>query len=275
MTILPAPSRAVPPPRLAALLVARLDSARLPGKALLDAGGRPLIAWALERLRRCPAFGDHHPIVLATTARPVDDPLADWARSAEIGLWRDAGDPGDVAGRLVRAGEALGAAWVFRVNADSPLVDPGLLLEGVRTIEALHARGEGDRFDLVTNLEPRLDPYGVAVEGVRVAGLRSVLDSALTGCSSAREAREHATQLLYAPERGGRRKALGAPDRADLSRVRVTVDTPTDLSRFRAFLARSPGGSWLDRPAHALALDPAWGEPDAHPAPARAHAPAA
>ena len=59
---------------LAIIIAARLDSSRLPGKALLDISGRPALGLLLERLRQSES-GDH--IIVATTDRATDDPIAE------------------------------------------------------------------------------------------------------------------------------------------------------------------------------------------------------
>lgn len=63
---------------------ARLDSARLPGKALLDLQGRPLIHWTIDRLRRSRKLDD---VFLLTSDRIIDDPLVE-AVAGKVGVLR-------------------------------------------------------------------------------------------------------------------------------------------------------------------------------------------
>ena len=61
------------PEQTAVIVQARSGSSRLPRKVLADLGGRPLIVFLLERLRRCALV---EAIVLATTDQPADNELA-------------------------------------------------------------------------------------------------------------------------------------------------------------------------------------------------------
>lgn len=210
---------------IAAVIVARLDSARLPRKALADVGGMPLIGAVVERVRGS-GIG---PVMVATTARAIDDDLAAWGLAAGVLVYRDGGDVNDVAGRLRRSGEAAGCGWVARINGDSPFVDGGLLREAAGLI--------GGGAEYVTNLMPRTHPYGVAVEVCSVAALRRFEEAGLT----ARE-REHATLALRErlPRARVRRVGACAGGWAD---ERLTVDTAEDLDRVRA-IVKEAGPGW-------------------------------
>ena len=76
--------------KTAAIVQARTGSSRLPRKVLADLGGRPLIAFLLERLRRCDVV---EAIVLATTNQPDDDELVDLAESLGVNVIRGDVDP--------------------------------------------------------------------------------------------------------------------------------------------------------------------------------------
>ena len=82
------------------ILQARLASTRLPGKALAVLGGRTLLEHCIRRL----IDSGVDRIVLATTDRPEDDPLAEIARRCGVGTFRGASD--DVLGRFAAAADA-------------------------------------------------------------------------------------------------------------------------------------------------------------------------
>lgn len=217
------------PERPGAIILARMDSSRLPGKALADVSGVPLIGHVLRRVRAARCLGEA--VALATTARAVDAPLVSWARAEGVPVVAYAGPVNDVAARLMAAAGLVGYSWVFRVNADSPHVDPTLL------DEAANLAGPG--IDLVTNLRPRRFPYGVAVELLRTEALRQLIN-APGGLTPTEQ--EHATAALYARLPAGRIASVPGGDAAWPS-VRMTVDTPEDLARFRAFV-QSEGPRW-------------------------------
>ena len=225
-----------PMTRALAIVLVRMDSSRLPGKALAELDGRPLIEIVWERTR----LAGIGPVALATTNRAVDDPLADWAKRVGASVFRDSGPTDDVAGRLLRAADSLAPrlAWVARVNGDSPLTDPGLLRAGLR----LAAPG----IDYVTNLAPRTHPYGVSVELLRVDALREFVSAGLT----ARE-REHAT--LPFRERLPKTHVARLPAcPLGLADLRLTVDEPGDLERL-ARIVKDAGPEWTKKSyAHVL-----------------------
>ena len=59
--------------QVAVILQARTGSSRLPGKVLADLAGRPMLAFLVERLKRCAAVDR---CILATTELVEDDGLA-------------------------------------------------------------------------------------------------------------------------------------------------------------------------------------------------------
>src|SRR4051812_7803637 len=111
---------------IGAIILARLDSNRLPGKALRDIAGRPLVGYVVDLCRQVAGVDQ---VVLATSNRAVDEPLARFARSEGIACVR--GDTEDVAGRFLYAMESTGFAGALRVNGDSPLNRPALLARAV------------------------------------------------------------------------------------------------------------------------------------------------
>lgn len=205
------------------IVFARLDSRRLPGKALLDLAGKPLLARVLERLRLA---ADGRPVVVATSDRPTDDPIADLATREGAGLFRGACD--DVAGRALACAEALGFIRFVRVSGDSPFVDPALCRKMV-------ARAETGEVDLVTNLHPRGFPPGCSIEVITAAAMRRLCAVATTP-----EHREHVTAYVYEHPEEFRLLNI-APDHP-IEQIPLTVDTLADLDSARA-LFRAAGGA--------------------------------
>jgi spore coat polysaccharide biosynthesis protein SpsF len=207
-------------PRIGAIILARIDSQRLPGKALADVEGRPLLWYILERFAADPSM----PVVLATSDRSVDDPLVEAASKLELKVFRGSAD--DVAGRFAAAARANGLDAAFRVNGDSPFLDDSLLREARR----LYLTGDAD---LVTNLRPRTYPYGVSVELVRIAALEASLEEADA------DDREHVTRTLYRllpPDRIASIIDGSQPPDGPRTQIRLTIDDAADLAAFRAFV---------------------------------------
>jgi spore coat polysaccharide biosynthesis protein SpsF len=197
------------------IVLCRMDSRRLPGKTLREVRGRPLLWYVLARCRAFSALQDR--LVVATTDRPVDDPIAAFCEEHGYQCYRGATD--DVAGRLLAAAMWSGTDWFFRLNGDSPFVDPQLLAEAWRTSQT----GE---YDFVTNLAPRSFPYGVSVELVQT----EVYAAARPRMSDPRHL-EHPTLFLYENLHYFRYYNM-LLEGENLSGVRLTVDTEEDCLSF-------------------------------------------
>ena len=210
--------------RIVAVVQARLSSRRLPGKVLMPLAGRPMIGHLFEALRRAGALDG---IVLATSDRPDDDAVADFAREVGVDAFRGSLD--DVAGRMLAAAEAAGADALVRVNGDSPLLDPAL----VDRAAGLYRAGGAA---IVSNVRPRSFPKGQSVEVVSTAALRRA-----HGRMTEKDEREHVTPHLY--DRPDDYPLAGFQAERPRPDLQLSVDEPEDFARCAGILAR------LDRPA--------------------------
>jgi spore coat polysaccharide biosynthesis protein SpsF len=197
---------------VAVVLQARLDSSRLPGKALLPLGGRPIIYRVMEALARIPAD-------LYILASPEDcagdfTPLAE-----EAGFQFCPGPKEDVLGRYCLAIRRFSLGRVIRATGDNPFVFPAA---------AAAINGEalalGADYAAYSGL-----PYGAGVESVAAGALlRAERETAsLPGGPE----REHVCPYLYHhPElfllhRPLARRGWRGPS------LRITVDTREDYER--------------------------------------------
>lgn len=205
-------------PRIVAVVQARLGSARLRHKVLLDLGGRPVLDWVVGRARRATTLDQ---VVVATTTDRGDDPLVDHCRETGYPYVRGASD--DVLDRIVTAAASERADVVVRLAGHRPFVDPFVVDVLVRT----HL---GERRDYTTNSlpppHPLSYPVGLDVEVISM--------SALTEAWAARDGqrhREHVTPYLY--EQPGRFnvRIVDSPLRA--GEVRWELATAADLRALR------------------------------------------
>ncbi|WP_170958924.1 NTP transferase domain-containing protein [Magnetospirillum sp. 15-1] len=200
------------------LVFARLDSARLPGKALTDLGGRPLLGRVLDRLRL--AAGTR-PVIVATSDRPVDDPIAAFATADGAPVFR--GDCDDVAGRALAAARRFGLERFVRISGDSPFMDPALC----RLMVDLAETGDDD---VVTNVFPRGWPPGCSVEIIRTAAM----ERAVAAMTDAHD-HEHVTPYFY--RHADRFRICNVPPPEALPLVPLTLDTAGDLKVVRAMMS--------------------------------------
>jgi spore coat polysaccharide biosynthesis protein SpsF (cytidylyltransferase family) len=105
--------------KVTAIIQARMTSARLPGKVLMEVMGRPLLSYQIERLRFCKRIRD---IIIATTTNKEDDPIAELSHKEGLKLYRGSED--DVLDRYFQAAKEYEAEHIMRLTADCPLIDP-------------------------------------------------------------------------------------------------------------------------------------------------------
>jgi spore coat polysaccharide biosynthesis protein SpsF len=200
---------------------ARLGSTRLPGKVLMDLMGAPVLERCLSRLKRAASLDA---IVVATTTLDSDQPLADWCAAHGWACAR--GSEEDLLDRYYQAALAHQAEVVVRVTSDCPLMDPELVDQVVDEFMARQPR-----VDYASTRLPQYHyPRGLDTEVMTMAALATAWQE-----DSNPAWREHVTPYLYFhPERF---RLHGVMHPEDLSRFRLTVDTPEDLELLRLIYA--------------------------------------
>jgi spore coat polysaccharide biosynthesis protein SpsF (cytidylyltransferase family) len=203
--------------RAGIVLLARMASSRLPGKAMASIGSRVILGHCVARMI---ASGVGR-VVLATTTRPEDDVLAEIAR--RMGALVTRGDADDVLGRTAQAVNEFDLDPVVRATADNPAVDiqaPGRLLAALRELRADYVREEGL-------------PYGGGVEAMTAAALQYAAANATEAYD-----REHVTPFLRRRTDLFRSIAVPAPAPLHRPSLSLTVDTAEDLAWVRELFAR-------------------------------------
>jgi spore coat polysaccharide biosynthesis protein SpsF len=217
--------------RVVGIIQARMGSTRLPGKALAEVAGQPLLAIMIKRVQ---SAGSLDAVWVATTDNERDDPIADLALRRGAGVFR--GSEVDVLARYAGAAEAARAEVVVRLTSDCPLLDPAVIDRVV---------GELDGYELATNAPPvgRTYPDGMDVEVLTREALNRADREATVP-----EDREHVTRHLHS---GGFSVRAVHLDR-DLGDVRVTVDTADDFELVAWLLKTLPPGFTLDQVIRSL-----------------------
>jgi spore coat polysaccharide biosynthesis protein SpsF (cytidylyltransferase family) len=222
------------------IVFARLDSRRLPGKALAAVGRRPLLGHVLDRARRVQTAAR---LVLATTDRAEDAPLAAFAAREGVACFRGALD--DVAGRALACARAFGFTCFARICGDRPFFEPTL----VDRLLAMHAATGSD---LTTTQSSRPYPPGLTTEVISVRALERTCAE-----TSDPEDREHLTRHFYRHADRFRIERIEAPAGLDFAGIRLVVDNLDDLERARFIESRLPNPA-LAGLATLLELARAW-----------------
>lgn len=197
--------------KVLAIIQARMNSTRLPGKMLLPIiNGKGALELMLERVSQAKMLGK---VVVATTKSTSDDPLEELCKSIGYKFFRGSED--DVLDRYYQTALTFGSADVIvRLTGDCPLHDPVIIDDVVKCFL-------DSGVDYVSNTNPPTYPDGLDV-GVFSF---SVLEEAWQQARLKSE-REHVTPYIRNhPEEF---KILNVEYVEDLSGKRWTLDNRED-----------------------------------------------
>lgn len=200
--------------KIVAIIQARTGASRLPGKVLMDIGGKKTIELVWERVCKSQKVDE---IWLATTVNPVDDELYYFVVDKKIKCYRGSED--DVLDRYYQTALLANPDVVVRITGDCPLIDPSLIDEAVRAFLA------GD-YDYVSNTHPPTFPDGLDVEVFSFSVLKKTWVEAVL-----KSEREHVTSYIWKhPEKF---KLKNIENKKNYSQERWTLDTKEDLEFIR------------------------------------------
>lgn len=199
-----------------AIIFSRIDSMRLPGKAMLGIAGRPLLGRVLDRTRK---ISNVDKIIIATSERAVDDIIARFAKAEEVDCFR--GSLNDVALRAVEACKKYKIEAFARICGDRPFFDPEVITHLVGSYKELE-------LDLATTTGTKPLPPGLTGEVVRLSALNEVLPMLDL------YEKEHLTSYFYRNPERFKIKTLAPPRYAHHNdNLRLVVDDEQDLARAR------------------------------------------
>jgi len=102
-----------------AIVQARMNSSRLPGKVLMPLANKPVLVHIVERLSYCKLVGN---ILVATSHEDSDNPIAEYCNNNNINYYR--GSLNDVLDRYYQAAKNCNAESILRITGDCPAIDP-------------------------------------------------------------------------------------------------------------------------------------------------------
>jgi spore coat polysaccharide biosynthesis protein SpsF len=212
--------------RIAAFIVARQESTRLPGKALANANGKPVIQRLIEQVRLSKQIEE---VWLLTSTRHADEPLATLAH--ELGCLVYRGDPEDVLSRLGGAAAKTTCDYILEIGGDCPFVDSSLIESGLSQI------GAGN-YDLVSNalLAPFTSPVGYDFILVARTAIITASEQATTTVE-----RRQPFEYILRNSTAFRTKHFHGDE--NFSHLRWTLDYPEDLLFVQAIYERLDSAS--------------------------------
>ena len=200
------------------IIQARMASKRLPGKVLLQLGGRSVLSHVIER---CQAIPNVDQVCCAISESSSSDPVAKEAEHCAVTIFR--GSEEDVLDRYYRAAIRLDAKIIVRVTSDCPMIDPEIVAQVIDLL--IEENG-----DFATNNLPPSWPHGLDCEAFKFNWLKRAWKE-----SKEPDDREHVSPYI---RRHPEAKILnlegpGGP----LIDHRWTLDYPEDLDFARALFA--------------------------------------
>ena len=219
------------PPRVGAVIQARVASTRLPGKALLPLPLGSSVTLFERVLQRAQQTLTLDRVVVAVPDTAADEVLGELAERHGIATLR--GSETDVLSRFHSAAEQFDLDVIVRLTADNPALDAAYLDEAVRA----HLAAGAD-YTITTGL-----PLGMNVEVISRAALAAAHHRA-----TAPSDREHVTPYLrQRPEEFRLLMLPVAQAHPEAAALRLTVDYPTDYALLSAlYSGLGPGFTLAD-----------------------------
>lgn len=193
-----------------AVMQARLNSSRLPGKVLRNLNGNPMMIQIYNRLKQCKSVDE---IVLSTSDDKSDDPLVEFAQRSNIQAFR--GPLDDIATRMHNAAIGSGADFFARIWCDCPLIAPEVVDEAIYKLTKAN-------LDYISNGDGGF-PAGLGVEVYKTSTIKALLDN--TKDEKLRE-----FPAVWLKQQGKKIHQDRLKYKEDLSSWYITVDYEGDLS---------------------------------------------
>ena len=197
--------------KVVATIEARMTSSRLPGKVLLEIGGKPALEFMIDRVKQSRLVDD---IVVATTVNSSDQPIIDLCNKMGCKYFR--GSEEDVLLRVLEAAKSVDADIIVELTGDCPFIDPDII---DKVIE-LYSLGD---YDYASNVVERSFPDGFDTQVFSVQSLEKV--SRLTDNPIDRV---HVSCYFYNNPHKFKLANLLADQDSTWPDLRLTIDEPAD-----------------------------------------------
>ncbi len=212
--------------KISVIVQARLDSSRLPEKILKKIKSLTIIELLIKRLRRSKKISN---IIFAIPSDKKNNKLAKYLKKLSINVYR--GKKYNVLDRYYKAANLNKSDVIVRITADCPLVD-------ISIIDKLITKFIKSKIDYISNINPPSFPDGLDVEVFSFEALKKAAHAAKNSYDL-----EHVTPYI---RNSGKFKTKNYPNRADYSKLRLTVDTSKDLLLVRRVFEKASSNIYLD-----------------------------
>ncbi len=203
--------------KVVGIVQARMGSTRLPGKSMAPLMGRPMLAVLLERVKSAQRVSEW---MVATSALPIDDPIAELTSRLGVGCFR--GSENDCLDRYYQASRQAGADVIVRITGDNPLVEASFVDWSLEQF-----LGSSSETEYMDSSSSNTFPLGLSLEIFSYSALQVAWRE-----DRSPHMREHVTPFIR--EHPHRFPTCLLHADADYSFMRWTVDTAEDLKFVRS-----------------------------------------
>ncbi|MCX7820233.1 MAG: hypothetical protein N2258_00985 [Brevinematales bacterium] len=194
-----------------AIVQTRIDSTRLPGKAIMPLNGKPIIAHIVDRLSLSKYL---RKIIIATTEDSIEVIKKALVGYKNIEFF--VGSKNNVLERYFKASEEAGSKIVVRATGDNPLVCPEFLDKAIE----IHVNSDADLTHYLGI------PLGTGVEVIKKEALKIAYKSTRDPYDL-----EHVTPFIYKNRDSFKVLEPLSTGMYYAPEIRVTVDTKEDFDR--------------------------------------------
>ena len=201
------------------LILARLDSKRLPKKQLKKIGNEHLLKILVNRLKKAKKIRN---VIVCTTNKKSDEPLVNFLKKEEILFFR--GSEKDVLKRMLGAAKKFSTDIIIDVEGDKIYTDPDLV-----DLIAKQFTNSKNEFVIGSRDKKEFDPTDHFIHGVFPAAfetkiLEKVCDNKQTNNT------ETGYKELFFEEGMCKKKFVTLPTKMKIpNEIRLTLDYPEDL----------------------------------------------
>lgn len=214
-----------------AIIQARMDSTRLPGKVMMTIEKNPLLYYVIKQTLASRLIDD---VIIATTTSSSDKIIRDYCKKNNFTYF--VGSNNDVLDRYYQCAKKFHCNPIVRISADSPLIDPTIINQVV-------SKFLNNSYDFVSNNIEKINsnwehstcnyPIGTVVEVCSFNCLKQVWKN-----SKLKSEREHVFPYIQSNHKSFR--LSNVKSRKNLSHIRITVDKKNDLKFVREIFSHLP-----------------------------------
>ena len=197
--------------KFSAIIEARMNSSRLPGKILYKANNKPFLWHLIRRLKKVKQINQ---IILATTKNPIDNILVKEAKKNKIKFYR--GEEENVKKRVLDAAKKFNVKNIVGITSDCPIIDINLISQVIDTFKH-------NNVEFVSNCDFRSYPDGMDVAVYKIQALQKSYK-----LTKSKYYREHVTLFMKHNKKIFKQINIVAPSNIFLPNLGLTLDEYKD-----------------------------------------------